>query len=381
MARTPIPMLSSDARIVRKIEHRAALISDPAEKLRYLRRKLDEPPPERRQRARLSLALVVVVLGVPFTAHKLGSAASPPTPPAAAAPLPAAAPSVWLVEEKDGAEVYSNGLRVERRFEAATRPRRYRVLERGSGAPVERTDPAGIVYHTTESLIAPFAPDQNDTLREFASGILSYVRRRELYHFLIDRFGRVFRLVRETDVAFHAGHSVWADERAVYIDLNDSFLGVSFEARTGGDAPSWTAAQVTAARLLTEMLRARYGIPAENCATHSQVSVNPRNMQLGYHTDWAVAFPFRELGLRDGYEEPNPAVALFGFGYGEDLMAVLGGKPWPGLVAAELQLVKDAASAGQSPAAYRRTLRGKYRKSVEAARGSAAEGKRTRDES
>jgi len=53
--------------------------------------------------------------------------------------------------------------------------------------------------------------------------------------------------------------------------------------------------------MLTRMLRSRYSIAAENCVTHAQVSVNPSNMQLSYHVDWAAAFSFAALGLPDNY--------------------------------------------------------------------------------
>ena len=92
--------------------------------------------------------------------------------------------------------------------------------------------PAGIVYHTTESLQAPFESSQNNVLKRVGESLLEYVRRRRCYNFLIDRFGRVFRIVNESDAADHAGHSVWADERHFYVNLNDSFIGVSFEAQT-----------------------------------------------------------------------------------------------------------------------------------------------------
>lgn len=329
-------------------------------------------------------SFALVALGVPFAAYN--GMGSPPGPlkvaaaPAVSMPSPSVA-RIWLVEERAGSEFYSNGLRVERKLEISTKPRKYRALQRDSGAWLERSAPVGIVFHTTESWLAPFTADHNNALKEAGTGILSYVRQRELYNFVIDRFGRVFRLVVEDNVAYHAGHSVWADDQLAYLDLNNSFLGVSFEAQTEKAAPSWTAAQANAAKLLTEMLRSKYGISAANCATHAQVSVNPRNMLLGYHTDWATSFPFRELGLRDGYQEPNPAVALFGFGYGADFLTALGGQPWPGLVLAEQQLVKDAAAAGQTTGTWRRMLREKYRKSSEAARIDAAGRERTRDES
>ena len=73
----------------------------------------------------------------------------------------------------------------------------------------------------------------------------------------------VYSLVAETDAANHAGYSVWADEQWLYINLNESFFGVAFEARTGGAEaePQITAAQVRSGGMLTEMLRVRYKIP------------------------------------------------------------------------------------------------------------------------
>ena len=71
--------------------------------------------------------------------------------------------------------------------------------------------------------------------------------------------------------------------RFLYLNLNESFLGVAFEAQSGppGEEPEINPAQVRAAADLTEMLRARYGIPPGNCVTHAQVSVNPSNMRVG----------------------------------------------------------------------------------------------------
>jgi hypothetical protein len=129
----------------------------------------------------------------------------------------------------------------------------------------------------------------------------------------------VFRVVAESDAANHAGHSVWGDGNNFYIDLNETFLGVAFEAR--GEI---TAAQIRSGAMLTEMLRAAHRIAAENCVTHAQVSVNPSNLRVGYHTDWAAGFPFAELGLPDNYSIPPPAVWAFGFEADESYRAVAG---------------------------------------------------------
>jgi hypothetical protein len=221
----------------------------------------------------------------------------------------------------------------------------------------------GIVYHTTESLQAPFEPSQNDVLKRVGESLIEYVRRRRCYNFLIDRFGRVFRIVNETEVADHAGHSIWADDRYFYVNLNDSFIGVSFEAQTGSgeDATEAGEAQLRAAAMLTEMLRSRYKIPAQNCVTHAQVSVNPANMQIGYHIDWASSFPFEKIGLPDNYALPSPAVSIFGFGFDASFEQRAGAHLAAGVIAADHSLGERAAQSHMTAAAYRKALHQRYR--------------------
>jgi hypothetical protein len=66
-------------------------------------------------------------------------------------------------------------------------------------------------------------------------------------------------------------------------------------AQAEGAGAEASPAQVRAAAMLVEMLRARYRISAVNCVTHAQVSLNPSNMRVGYHMDWASKFPFEQL--------------------------------------------------------------------------------------
>ena len=151
----------------------------------------------------------------------------------------------------------------------------YDRRQRDLPAGLWSNDPAGIVYHTTESHGAPFEAQQNQVLKRQGETLLEYIRDKQAYHYVIDRFGRVHRIVAESDSANHAGRSVWADARWVYLNLNSSFLGISFEGETQDLKEHLTPAQIHAGRTLTEMLRSRYRIAAENCVTHAQVSVNP----------------------------------------------------------------------------------------------------------
>lgn len=201
---------------------------------------------------------------------------------------------------------------------------------------------------------------------------LKYVRENRLYHFVIDRFGQVHRVVAETGGANHAGFSIWADDAAVYLNLNQSFIGISFEAHSRSPAEGSIAspAQLFAARVLTEMLRSRYGIADMNCVTHAQVSVNPANLRIGYHTDWARNFPFEDLGLRHGYQTVVASIAVFGFDFDATFVETLGADAWEGLALAEQQLGRDAAAGGMTLANYRRMLHRRYRQAATELRSS-----------
>ncbi len=357
----------------RLVEWRASRIEDPVRKLRYLRRAMDGERERRRGRplwraallagiALAALPLPTVSDGVP-TPRELHLA--PPKPQFQTEPK---APEVWLVEKARGHELYSNGLRIETRYEVDNVARLYPAFDRDTLEFVAwRTEPVGIVYHTTESQQAPFAPDYAPRLRRVGKWLLEYVRRKQAYHYVIDRFGRVHRVVRESDSANHAGFSVWADEQYVYVNLNPSFIGVAFEAGTevSAEGPEVNPAQVRAAAMLTELLRSRYGIAARNCVAHAQVSVFSRAMRVGNHVDWAAKLPFGELGLTDNYGIPNPAIAVFGFRYGPEYVKATGTDLWKGLVLGENLFRQAAAFRGLPVRDYRRLRQKRYREILE----------------
>ena len=284
---------------------------------------------------------------------------------------------VWQVEKSGSSETYSNGLRIDNRFAVSNHPRAYLAfpMDNPNASAVHRTEPMGIVFHTTESRLAPFEADQNGVLKKLGESLLEYVKRKRAYHFLIDRFGRVYRVVVETDAANHSGNSVWSDDRWLYVNLNQSFLGVSIEARTqpGQEQAEMSPAQLRSAAMLTEMLRSRYKIAAANCVTHAQVSVNPSNMQVGYHRDWASSFPFEQLGLPDNYPTPLPSLWAFGFDYNPEFLHWAGGRIGTGVQLAEDRLNERAGEAGVTPRVYRRSLQKRYRARLEEVRRANAE--------
>lgn len=354
-----------------RIEFRAGRIADPVKRLRYLRGQMLRPEsiPQKKPSYFKYLgwvALAVMIALVPGPSPQ-GAAETVERErgllvPRAASATVAPVPQVWLVERTETTEVYSNGLRVDLSFRTDNRPRaHFPVYPLAGAATPERFGdaPVGIVFHTTESLIAPFEEGQNRRLKYLGHNLLEVVRAERAYHFVIDRFGRVYAVVKESDAANHAGNSVWADEDGIYVNLNDSFLGVSFEAQTGA-TDQVTPAQIQSAKVLTEVLRARYGIRAENCVTHAQVSVNPSNMHIGTHTDWAGNFPFARLGLPNNYDLPLASVYAFGFESDAAYDRTVG-VHFSGVALAEARMNRQAAAQGIAVTQYRAMLRRRYK--------------------
>jgi N-acetylmuramoyl-L-alanine amidase len=235
--------------------------------------------------------------------------------------------------------------------------RSYAAIDESTGAVLPlATDPVGIVFHTTESDILSLEPENNASLLRNSKNLVAYIKRHEFYHYLIDRFGRVYQILNDESRANHAGHSVWSSAGKVYMNLNHAFFGVSFESRFAPEGPlPLTEAQLQAGRLLTEHLVRRYDLDPKLCVAHGIVSVNPKTRKIGHHVDWAKNFPFRMFGLPDAYEVEPASVRLFGFGYDGDLAKAIG-EPWPGVFKAEAELQRDAKESGQSTDELKQSL-------------------------
>lgn len=387
------------------IEARASQIEDPIAKLRFLRKSNERvgqvenilvAPKYWWLRNRKFWWAVLFVLLVPTATFFRSSTSAPAaalselkfgaqSPSAASRPKPETPlEKVWLVETKNGVETWSNGLHIETRHATENRPRgRYVWNWRNPTSTLAqntRLEPAGIVFHTTESTLEELEEQKTRRLKLLGESLLQFVKGEKAYHYVVDRFGRVFRIVAETDAANHAGKSVWADDQWAYIGLNDSFLAISFETQTrpGDELAIISQAQIDAGRMLTKMLRARYDIPSVNCATHAQVSINPSNFLIGYHTDWAGNFPFEEMGLPDNYAQAIPSLSLFGFNYDGTFFAATGARMWKGVITAEEQVREQARKKSISPAQLKNQLRNDYRRlSALLPEYGAAEGEKT----
>jgi hypothetical protein len=349
------------------LEETSRKINDPVAKLRYLRGSIAEYEESLARSAKRTKRSAVLLAGLAlaalaafsgsawyFSRPAVAAPAAAPALPVVAEALPAlpagvSASKIWLVEKNEASEQYSNGLRVDTTYEVTGEPRRFRAFEAGRGMREEVEErPIGILFHTSESDIWPLDESYNENLRTSSHGLLRYLQRNRVYNYLIDRFGRVFRVVSDETRANHAGHSVWTKGEAIYLSLNASFLGICFETRwEGGRALPITAAQLAAGRGLTDWLRQRWEIPPDMCTGHGLVSVNAKKHLIGHHVDWARGFPFEAFGLPDQYTRTAPHVALFGLGYDVEFLKVMG-EPWPGVREAERALLAAAVDQGRT---------------------------------
>ena len=396
---------------VESVDRAGREIQDPVEKLRFLRaslarqeethgwvRRIPWAPVRERvdrlvrragvpnlaaSRALVAVAAVVVAIAAAAVGWRAARPEGPPVMAAADRPASTAAPKVmepppvgdpeapiaargiapaaiWLVEKGQGFEQYSNGLRIDTTLTVPGTPREFRIFGEQGLQPELHTRPIGLLFHTSESDVWPLEASYNDSLRGSSRNLLHYVRKNRLYHYVIDRFGRVYRVVSEDAKANHAGHSIWEDDGRIVLNLNHAFLGVSFETRwEGGRALPITRAQFSAGRDLADHLRQKWGIVPGMCVTHGLTSVNPKKYAIGHHVDWARGFPFDAFGLPDQYERPLPSVERFGFGYDEDLLKVMG-ELWPGVGKGEQQLAREAARTGRTVEAVQQERRALY---------------------
>ena len=299
---------------------------------------------------------------------------------------------IWLVEKTSGSELYSNRLQIFTRYAVANIPRSYRPffrhLNRSPASAINSDRIAGILFHTSESDLVPFRPEMNISIKQKSKRLIKYLQRRKSYNFIIDRFGRVYRLVQEDHAAFHAGNSIWADDEEFYLNLNHAFIGICFEGRDFEEiesqnyVDSWnpqataprlrpngisslTEAQLRSGKELTDWLRVKYNISQHNCVPHALVSVNTEKKLIGYHLDLSKGFPFAKFSLSNKYNEPLPSIVDFGFFYDEYFEKIFGGEIWPGIRASEEILQRRCKRTNISLNQYRIYLNTKYDEYIE----------------
>jgi len=295
---------------------------------------------------------------------------SDPTPAPSPTPNPfnivfSGSEKIWQAGTEGEYEKWSNGCNISTKYETNNHLRAYYMIPRRAetGGDQVSNKIVGIVYHTPESSMFDFIPDNNKAIQKGSRALLEYVREHKLYNYMIDRIGGIYRIVRDDQAAIHAGESLWADEKNFYVLLNESFLGVCFESKFEGASSLneiLTPPQIRSGRLLTDVLRTRYNIDDANCTTHGLVAVDPDKMLIARHHDWVRFFPFEAMGLSDKYKIQPPNMADYGFTYDEDVMAKLGNQLWAGAMTAGAEFNRRAEQAGVSADDLRRKFGKRY---------------------
>ena len=310
------------------------------------------------------------------------AALQPDAPPA---PSPYIDKLIWMVEKTDTSEFYSNRLEIDTTTATENVPRGYYLFPRGQDNFLETgvftNQIKGILYHASESDVFAYRPEMTQSIREYSRLLVRYLKKRKAYHYFIDRFGKIYRLVKEDQAAFHSGNSIWADAQFLYLDLNHAFIGICFEGKDFEDADpaampkdgegqpkivpmeksSINEAQLISGKELTDWLRVKYKIAQGNCIPHGLASVNPYDQLIGHHLDLSHGFPFDFFEISNKYDESIPAITEFGFTYDNYFVEIFQGNIWPGIDLSERMLRMRAGAKHMPLESYRRQLNEKFK--------------------
>lgn len=100
-------------------------------------------------------------------------------------------------------------------------------------------------------------------------------------HYLIDRDGKVYQLVKEDQRAWHAGVSQWRGDAS----LNHSSIGIEMQNKGEDSGEPYTEDQYQALAQLLKSIMMRHNISPENVLAHSDIATD-RKDDPGAHFDW-----------------------------------------------------------------------------------------------
>ena len=137
----------------------------------------------------------------------------------------------------------------------------------------ERTKP---IKHLVIHSFALTPAKMLDTLHQYGLSV----------HYMIDSKGKVYRLVPEERVTWHAGASFWAGEAG----LNQTSIGIELEHLDYGQT-DYPAIQVQALIKLAKEIIARHKIRSENIVGHSDIAPIAK-------MDPGQGFPWKKLAAK-----------------------------------------------------------------------------------
>lgn len=152
-------------------------------------------------------------------------------------------------------------------------------------------------------------------------------------HYVVDKDGSVFQMVKEADRAWHAGESFWKGR----FDINNYSIGIEMVNRNDGIDP-WPDEQVNAVVDLCRYLVKKYGIVRDNVVTH----------------EWIAGYPGRGKTDPKGFPMDTFLEKVFDVGEGFDFHYVLLGQtaseivPWSWIEALKAYLERFRVTVGFS---------------------------------
>ena len=111
-------------------------------------------------------------------------------------------------------------------------------------------------------------------------------------HYLIDQKGVIFSLVKEKDIAWHAGISSWKSDKF----LNKNSIGIELQnTGTDGKYEKFPNLQINQLEKLIKILQLKYKISSANILGHSDISPD-RKIDPGPKFPWRRLFK-NEIGI------------------------------------------------------------------------------------
>lgn len=131
-------------------------------------------------------------------------------------------------------------------------------------------------------------------------------------HYLIKEDGKIFQLVEDDNVAWHAGESFWKGQES----LNQNSIGIELDNLGDHD---FSKKQMDSCIRLCKTLQSKYNIPPENIIGHSDVAPS-RKIDPGIFFDWSLMAKNGLGTFRDLHFNRSENVKIFSFGdYGENV--------------------------------------------------------------
>lgn len=135
--------------------------------------------------------------------------------------------------------------------------------------------------------------------KSFEDAIKALIDNKVSAHYIIDSDGKIYQLVEECNVAYHAGVSYWRGQDG----LNKTSIGIEFYNPKPFEQ-NFTDAQIKSGIILCQDIIKRHNIAPENIVGHNEIAYFPDNEEnringivgkLGRKQDPSPLFPWGEF--------------------------------------------------------------------------------------